>query len=235
MLSLFHTILQMQGLELTGCGASFFFFPLQCSFYFLWKAHLIVFLKKGAFYGSLSTWALPAYPSSNPLDFFPIESLIKAMPVLTSQSSLANGNEISHNCKNCHSLSQVVAFLKQTKHYNWVCYWGLLYICNGCWRLHVYNVISWIKGIKAWFLLTVRTIFNPAPAIPDMDPDFYRVSDVFCCNESEVTNLSQTHTDTVFISVAFLQTHCISHTCIAHTHVFKKGLEEWKLSNRAML
>ncbi|XP_028996022.1 ribokinase isoform X2 [Betta splendens] len=31
----------------------------------------------------------------------------------------------------------------------------------------------------------VKTIFNPAPAIPDLDPDFYRVSDVFCCNESE--------------------------------------------------
>ncbi|XP_013865468.1 ribokinase [Austrofundulus limnaeus] len=31
----------------------------------------------------------------------------------------------------------------------------------------------------------VKTIFNPAPAIPDLDHSFYRVSDVFCCNESE--------------------------------------------------
>lgn len=47
----------------------------------------------------------------------------------------------------------------------------------------------------------VKTIFNPAPAIPDLDPDFYRVSDVFCCNESEaelltglsVSNVDQAH------------------------------------------
>ncbi|KAM9432058.1 ribokinase-like [Salvelinus alpinus] len=30
-----------------------------------------------------------------------------------------------------------------------------------------------------------KTIFNPAPAIPDLHFDFYRASDVFCCNESE--------------------------------------------------
>ncbi|XP_047466372.1 ribokinase [Mugil cephalus] len=47
----------------------------------------------------------------------------------------------------------------------------------------------------------VKTIFNPAPAIPDLDPDFYGVSDVFCCNESEaelltgfsVTNVEEAH------------------------------------------
>ncbi|XP_053289815.1 ribokinase [Pleuronectes platessa] len=47
----------------------------------------------------------------------------------------------------------------------------------------------------------VKTIFNPAPAISDLDPDFYRVSDVFCCNESEaelltgssVTNVEEAH------------------------------------------
>ncbi|XP_005946320.1 ribokinase [Haplochromis burtoni] len=38
----------------------------------------------------------------------------------------------------------------------------------------------------------VKTIFNPAPAIPDLDPDFYRVSDVFCCNESEAELLTGT-------------------------------------------
>uniref|UniRef100_A0AAQ4NP67 Ribokinase n=1 Tax=Gasterosteus aculeatus aculeatus TaxID=481459 RepID=A0AAQ4NP67_GASAC len=31
----------------------------------------------------------------------------------------------------------------------------------------------------------VKTIFNPAPAIADLDAEFYRASDVFCCNESE--------------------------------------------------
>uniref|UniRef100_A0A3Q2XQW5 Ribokinase n=1 Tax=Hippocampus comes TaxID=109280 RepID=A0A3Q2XQW5_HIPCM len=36
----------------------------------------------------------------------------------------------------------------------------------------------------------VTTIFNPAPAIPDLDPDFYRLSDVFCCNESEAELLT---------------------------------------------
>ncbi|XP_008070949.1 ribokinase isoform X3 [Carlito syrichta] len=31
----------------------------------------------------------------------------------------------------------------------------------------------------------VRTLFNPAPAAADLDPQFYALSDVFCCNESE--------------------------------------------------
>lgn len=34
--------------------------------------------------------------------------------------------------------------------------------------------------------LTVKTIFNPAPAVADLHSDFYKASDVFCCNESEV-------------------------------------------------
>ncbi|XP_074517050.1 ribokinase isoform X2 [Sebastes fasciatus] len=36
----------------------------------------------------------------------------------------------------------------------------------------------------------VKTIFNPAPAIPDLDTDFYSASDVFCCNESEAELLT---------------------------------------------
>ncbi|XP_008320634.1 ribokinase isoform X1 [Cynoglossus semilaevis] len=47
----------------------------------------------------------------------------------------------------------------------------------------------------------VKTIFNPAPAFPDIDPDFFKVSDVFCCNETEaelltgssVTNVEEAH------------------------------------------
>ncbi|XP_003962327.1 ribokinase isoform X1 [Takifugu rubripes] len=36
----------------------------------------------------------------------------------------------------------------------------------------------------------VKTIFNPAPASPDLDPEFYTASDVFCCNESEAEMLT---------------------------------------------
>ncbi|KAM9201108.1 ribokinase isoform 2-T2 [Dugong dugon] len=36
----------------------------------------------------------------------------------------------------------------------------------------------------------VKTLFNPAPAIADLDPRFYTVSDVFCCNESEAEILT---------------------------------------------
>ncbi|XP_076834391.1 ribokinase isoform X2 [Brachyhypopomus gauderio] len=36
----------------------------------------------------------------------------------------------------------------------------------------------------------VKTIFNPAPAIPDLHADFYRASDIFCCNESEAELLT---------------------------------------------
>ncbi|XP_056424567.1 ribokinase isoform X5 [Hyla sarda] len=35
-----------------------------------------------------------------------------------------------------------------------------------------------------------RTIFNPAPAIADLDPAFYTHSDIFCCNESEAEILT---------------------------------------------
>lgn len=36
----------------------------------------------------------------------------------------------------------------------------------------------------------VKTIFNPAPAIPDLDAGFYKASDVFCCNETEAELLT---------------------------------------------
>ncbi|XP_040054989.2 ribokinase isoform X3 [Gasterosteus aculeatus] len=36
----------------------------------------------------------------------------------------------------------------------------------------------------------VKTIFNPAPAIANLDAEFYRASDVFCCNESEAELLT---------------------------------------------
>ncbi|XP_054652243.1 ribokinase isoform X2 [Dunckerocampus dactyliophorus] len=43
----------------------------------------------------------------------------------------------------------------------------------------------------------VKTIFNPAPAIPDLDPEFYRASDVFCCNESEAELMTGSSVNTV--------------------------------------
>ncbi|XP_051725289.1 ribokinase [Ctenopharyngodon idella] len=36
----------------------------------------------------------------------------------------------------------------------------------------------------------VKTIFNPAPAIADLHSDFYKASDVFCCNETEAELLT---------------------------------------------
>ncbi|XP_024901442.1 ribokinase isoform X2 [Pteropus alecto] len=36
----------------------------------------------------------------------------------------------------------------------------------------------------------VKTLFNPAPATADLDPRFYALSDVFCCNESEAEILT---------------------------------------------
>ncbi|XP_041487053.1 ribokinase isoform X2 [Microtus oregoni] len=36
----------------------------------------------------------------------------------------------------------------------------------------------------------VKTLFNPAPAVADLDPQFYALSSVFCCNESEAEILT---------------------------------------------
>ncbi|KAJ6666817.1 hypothetical protein lerEdw1_018819 [Lerista edwardsae] len=36
----------------------------------------------------------------------------------------------------------------------------------------------------------VKTLFNPAPAITDLDPQFYTHSDIICCNESEAEILT---------------------------------------------
>ncbi|XP_051037780.1 ribokinase [Phodopus roborovskii] len=36
----------------------------------------------------------------------------------------------------------------------------------------------------------VKTLFNPAPATADLDPRFYTLSNVFCCNESETEILT---------------------------------------------
>lgn len=39
----------------------------------------------------------------------------------------------------------------------------------------------------------VKTLFNPAPATAGLDPRFYTLSDVFCCNESEVRTHGLAH------------------------------------------
>ncbi|CAJ1074085.1 ribokinase isoform X1 [Xyrichtys novacula] len=43
----------------------------------------------------------------------------------------------------------------------------------------------------------VKTIFNPAPAIPDLDSGFYGASGVFCCNETEAELLTGSSVITV--------------------------------------
>ena len=40
--------------------------------------------------------------------------------------------------------------------------------------------------LNDFVFLLVQTIFNPAPASPWLDCYYYRLSDVFCANESEV-------------------------------------------------
>ncbi|KAH0622626.1 hypothetical protein JD844_025091 [Phrynosoma platyrhinos] len=37
---------------------------------------------------------------------------------------------------------------------------------------------------------SVKTLFNPAPALADLDPEFYSHSDIICCNESEAEILT---------------------------------------------
>lgn len=60
----------------------------------------------------------------------------------------------------------------------------------------------------------VKTIFNPAPAIAYLDSDFYKASDVFCCNESEaemLTGLSVTSVeDASQVGLELLNKGCAS-------------------------
>ncbi|XP_048452489.1 ribokinase isoform X5 [Rhincodon typus] len=42
-----------------------------------------------------------------------------------------------------------------------------------------------LEALKIAHKSGVKTIFNPAPAVADLDPEFYKESDVFCCNETE--------------------------------------------------
>ncbi|XP_078398832.1 ribokinase isoform X4 [Cetorhinus maximus] len=42
-----------------------------------------------------------------------------------------------------------------------------------------------LEALKIAHKAGAKTIFNPAPAVADLDPEFYKETDVFCCNETE--------------------------------------------------
>ncbi|XP_038607428.1 ribokinase [Tachyglossus aculeatus] len=50
--------------------------------------------------------------------------------------------------------------------------------------------ITSLEALKMARASGVKTLFNPAPAIADLDPQFYTLSDVFCCNETETEILT---------------------------------------------
>nr|XP_033795219.1 ribokinase isoform X2 [Geotrypetes seraphini] len=56
-------------------------------------------------------------------------------------------------------------------------------------QLEITPAVS-LEALKIAHTSGVKTIFNPAPAISDLDPQFYIYSDVFCCNESEAEILT---------------------------------------------
>ncbi|XP_043941152.1 ribokinase isoform X1 [Protopterus annectens] len=58
-----------------------------------------------------------------------------------------------------------------------------------CSQLEVTTAVS-LEALRMAHAKGVKTIFNPAPAIPNLDQDFYTCSDVFCCNESEAEILT---------------------------------------------
>ncbi|XP_061480915.1 ribokinase isoform X2 [Rhineura floridana] len=47
-----------------------------------------------------------------------------------------------------------------------------------------------LEALKMAHTSGVKTLFNPAPAIADLDPQFYTHSDIICCNESEAELLT---------------------------------------------
>ncbi|CAN2390895.1 ribokinase activity, partial [Pristimantis euphronides] len=56
-------------------------------------------------------------------------------------------------------------------------------------QLEIQPAVS-LQALKIAHSSGVRTIFNPAPAIADLDSAFYAYSDIFCCNESEAEILT---------------------------------------------
>ncbi|XP_053162012.1 ribokinase isoform X2 [Hemicordylus capensis] len=56
-------------------------------------------------------------------------------------------------------------------------------------QLEVTPAIS-LEALKIAHSNGVKTLFNPAPALADLDPRFYTYSDIICCNESEAEILT---------------------------------------------
>ncbi|XP_062980245.1 ribokinase isoform X5 [Elgaria multicarinata webbii] len=56
-------------------------------------------------------------------------------------------------------------------------------------QLEVTPAIS-LEALKIAHTSGVKTLFNPAPALADLDPQFYTHSDIICCNESEAEILT---------------------------------------------
>ncbi|XP_071284121.1 ribokinase isoform X1 [Agelaius tricolor] len=56
-------------------------------------------------------------------------------------------------------------------------------------QLEITPAVS-LEALKMAHASGVKTLFNPAPALADLDPQFYTYSDIFCCNETEAEILT---------------------------------------------
>ncbi|NWH72549.1 RBSK Ribokinase, partial [Piaya cayana] len=56
-------------------------------------------------------------------------------------------------------------------------------------QLEINPAVS-LEALKMAHASGVKTLFNPAPALADLDPQFYTHSDIFCCNETEAEILT---------------------------------------------
>ncbi|XP_009708366.1 PREDICTED: ribokinase [Cariama cristata] len=56
-------------------------------------------------------------------------------------------------------------------------------------QLEITPTVS-LEALKMARASGVKTLFNPAPALADLDPQFYTHSDIFCCNETEAEILT---------------------------------------------
>ncbi|XP_054052523.1 ribokinase isoform X2 [Rissa tridactyla] len=56
-------------------------------------------------------------------------------------------------------------------------------------QLEITPAVS-LEALKMAHASGVKTLFNPAPALADLDPQFYSYSDIFCCNETEAEILT---------------------------------------------
>lgn len=69
-----------------------------------------------------------------------------------------------------------------------------------------------LEALKMAHANGVKTLFNPAPALTDLDPQFYTLSDFICCNESEaeiLTGISvRNPEDAGHVGLALLERGC---------------------------